>query len=387
MTAPERLRVLMVLNSLAPGGTEQSTMLLAPSLREFGIDVSIVTLRAAPHDMYEAAEARGIDVFRLAAGSFFSQCRQLRALIRTRAPNIVHTALFDADVMGRLAAARIGVPVVSSFVNTPYDSARLTDPNVRRWKLRAVQVVDAVTGRFLVDRFHSVSDGVKDANGRALRIPSERISVAQRGRDTTALGERTPQRRADARRNLGVDDASAVVLNIGRLEYQKGQVGLIEAMAIVREDHPSVVLLIAGKDGSATLAVRQALDEDPVTAQHVRLLGHRTDVGDLLVAADVLAISSLFEGTAGVALEAMALGTPIVSADLDGLRGVLRHDDTALLVERSKPEALAAGINMVLSDRQLASRLTKHAVADFQVRFTLPAAALKLADLYRSVAG
>ena len=105
------------------------------------------------------------------------------------------------------------------------------------------------------------------------------------------------------------------------------------------------------------------------------------------MAADVLAISSLFEGTAGVALEAMALGTPIVSADLDGLRGVLRHDDTALLVERSKPEALAAGINMVLSDRQLASRLTKHAVADFQVRFTLPAAALKLADLYRSVAG
>jgi glycosyltransferase involved in cell wall biosynthesis len=116
------------------------------------------------------------------------------------------------------------------------------------------------------------------------------------------------------------------------------------------------------------------------------MLGHRTDVGDLLVAADALAISSLFEGTAGVALEAMALGTPIVSTDLDGLRGVLRHDDTALLVERSNPRALAEGISRVLDDTQLASRLAGRARADFDNRFTLSAAAKKLADLYRSVA-
>jgi glycosyltransferase involved in cell wall biosynthesis len=386
MTAPQPLRVLMVLNSLAPGGTEQSTVLLAPPLRECGIDVSIVTLRPAPHELYDLAVANGIDVIRLAPGGFVSQLRQLRSLIRARAPLVVHTALFDADVMGRLAAVGTGSPVVSSFVSTPYDSARLADPNVHRLKLRTVQAIDAITGRFLVDRFHSVSDGAMVANARALRIPSDRISVAERGRDTSALGQRTPERRAVARRGLGIDDETPVVVNLGRLEYQKGQVDLVRAMSIVRRDHPSAILLIAGKDGSATPAVRQALSDDTDTAQHVRLLGHRTDVGDLLVAADVLAISSLFEGTAGVALEAMALGTPIVSTDLDGLRGVLRHDDTALLVERSNPDALAKGISRVLADSQLSSRLAERALADFDARFTLSAAAKKLADLYRSVA-
>ena len=351
-----------------------------------GIDVSIVTLRPAPLELHEVALADGIEVTRLSAGGFVSQLRQLRALIRAREPNVVHTALFDADLLGRLAAIRTGVPVVSSFVSTPYDSARLADPNVNRWKLRTVQAIDAITGRFFVDRFHSVSEGAKAANARALRIPPDRINVAERGRDTGALGQRTPERRAATRRMLDIDDKAPVVVNLGRLEYQKGQVDLIQAIRIVRQDHPSVVVLIAGKDGSAAPAVRQALADDAETAQHVRLLGHRSDVGDLLVAADVLVISSLFEGTAGVALEAMALGTPIVSTDIDGLRGVLCPDETALLVERSSQSALAEGINRVLADDQLASRLAEHARADFDARFTMTAAALKLAELYRSVA-
>jgi glycosyltransferase involved in cell wall biosynthesis len=385
VTAPVRLRVLMVLNSLAPGGTEQSSVLLAPPLREFGVDVAIVTMRTTAHDLHDVAVAQGVDVIRLTPGGFVSQLRQLRAVIRSRAPHVVHTALFDADVLGRLAAVGTGVPVVSSFVSTPYDSTRLADPNVRAWKLRTVQAIDAVTGRLFVDRFHSVSDGVKVANARALRLPADRIVVAERGRDTDALGQRTPERRAATRRALAIDDTTPVVVNLGRLEYQKGQVDLLHALSIVRRDHPSAILLIAGKDGSATPDVRQAIADDPDAAQHVRLLGHRTDVGDLLVAADMLAISSLFEGTAGVALEAMALSTPIVSTDLDGLRGILRHDDTALLVSRADPASLAEGINRMLADGQLASRLAERARSDFDARFTMRAAALRLAELYRSV--
>jgi glycosyltransferase involved in cell wall biosynthesis len=296
----------------------------------------------------------------------------------------VHTALFDADQLGRVAAWGTGVPVVSSFVNTPYDPARLADPNVNKWKLRFVQLIDAVTGRLMVNRFHAVSEGAKVANARALRIPERRVTVAERGRDAGLLGERTDERRTASRVALGLGPDAQVVLNLGRQDYQKAQTVLIEAAALLSGSHPNLVVLIAGKHGSASADVQRALGE-PLAARHVRLLGHRSDIGDLLCAADVLAISSHFEGTAGAAVEAMALSTPIVSTNLAGLQGVLEDGRNALLVPINSSQELANGLGRLLDDATVSSRLATRAHADFIERFTLNSAAVRLAELYGSV--
>ena len=379
------MRVLYVIDSLAPGGTERSTIVLAPHLRELGVDATVVTLRSADHDLTDEAEASGIDVKRLRSGSFVGRERELRRLVRSGEFDVVHTALYSADQLGRVAAWGTGVPVVSSFVNTPYDESRLSDPNVKRWKLRAVQTVDAITGRLMVDRFHAVSEGAKVANAHALRIPEDRVTVAERGRDAAVLGSRTEERRRASRSALALPDNAQVVLNLGRQDHQKAQTILISAASILSAFHPNLVVLIAGKDGSASVDVRRSLSVDPIAADHVRLLGHRTDIGDLLCAADVVAISSHFEGTAGAALEAMALSTPIVSTDLIGLRGVLQSDWNAVLVPWGDPGQLAAGIAGVLDDPALADRLASQGHEDFVDRFTLDAAAERLRDLYESV--
>jgi glycosyltransferase involved in cell wall biosynthesis len=276
--------------------------------------------------------------------------------------------------------------VVSSFVNTPYDRSRLADPNVTRWKLRVVQALDALTGQLMVERFHAVSEGAKSANACALRIPEDRITVAERGRDQALLGTRTRDRRSSKRAELGLTEHVSVVLNLGRLDHQKGQTILLAATSILMRSHPDLVVLVAGKDGSASADVRQLLDEDPELAKHIRLLGHRSDVGDLLCAADVLAVSSHFEGTAGAALEAMALSTPIVSTDVTGLRGVLQSDQNAVLVETGSQEQLAAGIARLLDDPVFAGRIAETARREFLTRFTLGSAAERLRVLYQDVA-
>jgi glycosyltransferase involved in cell wall biosynthesis len=274
--------------------------------------------------------------------------------------------------------------VVSSFVNTPYEPSRLADPNVKKWKLRAVQLLDAVTGRMMVTRFHAVSEGAKAANARALRVPLGRVTVAERGRDAALLGNRTQERRNATRSALGIDDEAEVVLNLGRQDHQKAHTVLIEAAALLGRTRPKVVVLIAGKDGSASADVRTAL-ADPGAARHVRLLGHRSDVGNLLCAADVLAISSHFEGTAGAAVEAMALSTPIVSTDLAGLQGVLEHDKNAFLIQPGSAMLLANAINHILEDRVCGAKLAARAHGDFVELFNLDAAASRLAALYYSV--
>ena len=379
------MRVLYVIDSLAPGGTEQSTIVLAPLLRRLGVDATIVTLRTAEHDLTKQAEADGTPVRRLEASSFSGRIRELRRMVRSSDFDVVHTALFTSDQLGRVAAWGTGVPVISSFVSTPYDKSRLADPNVKEWKLRLVQTVDAITGRLMVDRFHAVSDGVKIANARSLHIPEDRVTVAERGRDAEVLGLRTAERRAMARSALDLSDDAEVVLNLGRLDHQKGQTVLVAAASELDQTHPNLVVLIAGKDGSASFDVRRLLNDDPVAASHVRLLGHRNDIGDLLCACDVLAISSHFEGTAGAAVEAMALSTPIVSTDLLGLGGVLDDGRNAVLVPVGDPGQLAIGIDAVLSDRVLAARIAAEGYRDFTDRFTLDAAAERLRDLYDSV--
>jgi glycosyltransferase involved in cell wall biosynthesis len=378
------MRVLSVIDSLAPGGTERSTVVLAPHLRELGVDTTIVTLRAAEHDLTPEAEAAGTQVQRLESKTFLGRVRELRAIVRSGEFDLVHTALYKADQVGRLAAWGTGVPVVSSFVNTPYDSSRLADPNVNKWKLRGVQLIDALTGRFMVKQFHAVSEGTKTANAEALRIPLRRVTVAERGRDPALLGERSDERRRSARAALQVPDDAPVVLSLGRQDHQKAQNVLIAATAILVRLHPELIVLVAGKDGSASRDIQRALADNPVAAAHIRLLGHRTDIGDLLTAADVLAISSHFEGTAGAAVEALALRTPIVSTDLEGLHGVLEHEQNAVLVPTGDPGALAAGIARVLDDSSLADRMAARGYQDFVRRFTLDAAAERLTNLYES---
>jgi glycosyltransferase involved in cell wall biosynthesis len=379
------VKVMFVLNSLAPGGTEHSTVLLAGALVAGGHAVTIVTMKAAEHELDGTATASGVSVVRLQPARFLAQLRELHGLISLQHPDVVHTALFNADQLGRLAAIGTRAAVISSFVNTPYDPARFTDPNVRRWRLRTLQFVDAMTGRLLVTRFHAVSEGTKKANASALGLRLKRVTVAERGRDTSSLGERTEERRQATRAQLGIGPDNPVALNLGRLEYQKAQVDLIRAASIVRAHHPDFRVWIAGKNGSATAAVNAELEARPNWDASIRLLGHRTDVGDLLSAADVLVISSHFEGTAGVALEAMAVGTPIVSTAVVGLVGVLEHERNAILVEVANPAALAAGIARLLDDPALATRLAEAGVADFKARFTMEAGTERLLDLYRSV--
>ena len=175
------------------------------------------------------------------------------------------------------------------------------------------------------------------------------------------------------------------MLAVGRQDFQKAHVHLLEAAERLVGDVPDLSVLLAGRDGTASTAVRACLASHPNAAACTRLLGHRHDIPDLLVAADVLAIPSIIEGTSGVAIEAMALGCPVVSSDLPGLVGVLENGVNALLVAPGSPEALADGLRRVLTDQELADDLRTNGIRDFEARFTIEQSASRMVSLYSDV--
>jgi glycosyltransferase involved in cell wall biosynthesis len=368
------VRVLYLIDSLVPGGAERSLAAMAPHLVAGGIVLEVATLHERPGVQAELAAA-GVGLHSLAGGGGRAGwARRAQRLIRDRRPDLVHTTLFEADLAGRVAATVCRVPVVSSLVNAAYGPEQHAGGSgVGRVKLGAARLLDAVTARPVV-RFHAVSQYVADVMARRLLLRRSRVEVVTRGRDPALLGTRTAERRELARAGLGVGPDEAVVLAAARHEWQKGLDTLVEAVPQVLAGVPGARVLIAGREGNQTPQLRALADRLGV-AGRVQFLGARSDIPELLCAADAFAFPTRWEGMPGSILEAMALRAPIVASDIPPVTEAVTDGLSARLVPAGQAGALAGALVETLADRAAAETRADRAESDFQARFTIRRAA------------
>src|SRR5690606_35865709 len=150
--------------------------------------------------------------------------------------------------------------------------------------------------------------------------------------------------RAAVRAELGLDPGTPAVLSVGRLHPQKGYDTLVAAAARWRELDPTPQVFIAGNGPSyLDLVGRISTSRAPVT-----LLGHRDDVADLLTAADVAVVSSVWEARQLFAQEALRAGVPLVATAVGGLPGLV--GEAAVLVPPKDVDALDAAVRRLLAD-------------------------------------
>ena len=374
-------RVLHVINQVTShGGAEVSLNQMLARLQSLGIQNTLVGLKsggdpAAVH----ALNAAGVRVLDPLGTTGPGAVAALVATIRRERPSVVHTSLFEADLWGRLASALTRTPVVVSLVNTQYNAAAYQSaPSPRR--LRLVQAVDGLLARRLTSRLHAITETAADAAVQSLGVSRERITVVPRGRPLPSTVERNEVTRASARRRTRLPADARIVLNVGRMETQKGQVRLLHAFAQVRPLVSDAVLVIAGRRGNATAAIEASIEELSLSG-HVLLLGARPDVSDLLQAADVFAFSSRWEGLGGSVLEAMAHQVPIVAYDIPAVREVTAAH--ARLVPMDDVVGLARGLIEVLRDPTMMSVLVANAFERVSRVYDPDAVATQMADLYR----
>jgi glycosyltransferase involved in cell wall biosynthesis len=370
-----------VIDSLAPGGAERSLVALAPRFAARGIELEVAYLHNRI-GLQGELEGAGVTLHCLAgSGERVGWLWRTQRLIARRQPDVVHTTLFEADIAGRAAGTLRRRPVVSSLVNVAYGPEMLSDPGLRRWKVRGAQLVDGATSR-LVRRFHAVSNHVADVMSERLRVPREKIDVIHRGRDPEELGSRTPDRRARVRASLRLLEGDFILLAVARQERQKGLDVALQAMPKILDAIPNARLLIAGREGNDTPRLRSMFD-DLGLGQAVDPLGVRADIGDLLCAADVFVLPSRWEGFPGAALEAMALEAPIVATDLPMVREAVGDEGSACLVPVDRPEDLAAAVITISTDPDAARERTSAALERFYALFTIERAADRMVAFYR----
>jgi len=378
-------KYLFVINSFLAGGAERSLVEMLPRLVDEGVTPIIASLYYREVGFEEEVREAGYDVRLLSGESRIGKARALRKLIQQESPDLVYTSLFDADLAGWLATMGMDVPLISNLANTAYDPARLADPNIDERRLRIIRSIDGYTSRHGTDHFHAVSQAVKDSTVETLGVDPDRITVVKRGRDADRLGLRTPERRADARHRLGIPDDALVVVTVGRQEYQKGHRFLIEAFVDVVADHPNAQLLITGREGHSSVQLEQLI-ESLALGSAVTILGHRSDVPEVLAASDIFAFPSLYEGLGGALIEALALGLPVVASDIPALREVVREGENAVLVAPGDPSGLATAITSLLDDPQTMADYAGRSREIFDAEFRAEDATDRMISLLTAVA-
>ena len=372
------MRVLYVIDSLINAGAETSLVHMAPGYRDLGMDLHVAFLKSRWHvaaDLEDAgATLHPVELDRL-------RTRQLVALIRLireLKPHIVHTTLYEADVLGRLAARATGVPSVTTIATDVYSPAKRAEPSTSRLKLSAAQGVDVATAR-LASRFHAVSEATARAVVDQLRVAPDRVDVIPRARRRDILGEPSAERRSAVRAALGLQDDVPVVLAVARHEHVKGLDVLVHAALQMRATVNDVVVLVAGREGRETTALRDSIASGGLDGT-VRLLGARTDVPDLIVAADVVAVPSRVEGMPGAVLEAMALGRPVVASDIPMVREAIGDLAFALVPVNDAP-ALCSALGRCLTSKSDPAQL-RLARARFDTMYSAEAVVERMRDFY-----
>jgi glycosyltransferase involved in cell wall biosynthesis len=330
----QKPRVMQLVLSLSPGGTERLVIEIVKSLSQ-RID-SVVCCLDEPGAWADELTARGVPVIALGrtAGFHPSLAFKLARLIREHQVQVVHCHHYSPYVYGLLAS--LVAPVQLVFT----EHGRLSDaPPSRKRRL-----VNPVLARLRRARICAVSADLRE-HMIAEGFPAKQVGVTYNGIEP---GRRPgAAERQAARSALGVPADAFVVGTVGRLDPVKN-LGIVEqAHAELVARHPHIRTVIVG-DGPERAAL-QARAQDLGISDSIIFAGYRQDVRFLMSAFDLYVNSSTYEGVSLTILEAMASALPVIATPAGGNPEVVMDQETGLLVP-DRPRAFAEAISRLMHD-------------------------------------
>jgi glycosyltransferase involved in cell wall biosynthesis/ribosomal protein S18 acetylase RimI-like enzyme len=304
---------------------------------------------------------------------------QLWRVLRAERPDILHTHNPKPGLYGRVLGRLAGVPIVINTVHGLYATA-----NDSRAKRAVVYTLEAIASRFSDAELVQSEEDV--ATMRKYRLaPANRIAHLGNGVDLTRFDpdQFSEDERFHARRELGARPGQIVVGMVGRLVAEKGYPEFLEA-ARTLDDRYVVVCIGPDDEEKADALPRQLVGE--AQRDGVRFLGMRTDVDRLYRAMDIFVLPSHREGFPRSAMEAAAMGLPVIATDIRGCRDVVANGSNGLLVPVRDPQALAAAIRRIGDDPGLRARMGSEGRQRALDHFDERRVVARVIDAYRRVA-
>jgi glycosyltransferase involved in cell wall biosynthesis len=275
---------------------------------------------------------------------------ELVRLMRRHRPQIVHANSSKAGILGRLAAALSGVPIrIFTVHGWAFSAHSGLASTAYRWADRLMCPLTTVT--------ICVAERARAEGLAARTCRAKRTVVIPNALDAAAVIEARPA------------NATPTLVSVGRLQAPKDVGTLLRALAALPPGRVCAVIVGDGPQRAALEAEARALRLDGA----VRFAGTRSDVPQLLAAADLFVLSSASEGAPMAVLEAMAAGLPVVASAVGGVPEIVVEGQTGLLVAPGDPAALAGAVRRLVEDPALRRRLGAAGRERVRARFDLNA--------------
>lgn len=355
-----KTRVLHIIDSFDLGGGQTALLNLISATDRKKYEPEVACMHG--HGIFWSRfEELGIPVHSLSSRKWLpTYLARLTALIFKRRPQIVHCHLFGSNWIAKPLATLLGVPVRINH-DQCNDGLRHHQP-VARW-------LDTWTNQ-LSSHVCAVSASTRDFLIKCERLAPENVSLVYNGIDPEKFAPPGPRVRHDR----------LAVLGVGRLHPQKNFSLFLETAAELSRRGLPFEFRIAGT-GPEEKMLRGLADRLGIR-DRVTFLGHVSNTQLMYAGADVLLMTSKYEGTPLAILEAMAARLPIVAPRLDGIGEILVDGVDALLVEPPTANGFADAVQRLHAESLLADQLTSAASAKVETQFSSHAMAREVEAIY-----
>ena len=330
-TGSERpLTVLTIITPSRYSGAERIAVYLAEGLQRRGHRAVFACKRN--DQLLDALQRRGIEAWALpisGKGNLMAPFL-LAWFAEWVGADIIHTHLSTASLWGAVAGKLTGIPTIAS-----------------------VHALNIKTCYVYSDMLATCSEGVREyMMGQG--IPGDRIEVMYNGLNPRQFEDIPPK--PEVRDELDLPHDCPVIGEVAHLSPRKGQEHLLDAIPLLLERWPKLICLLVG-EGEDREVLQQRVGELQI-ADHVRMMGYRSDARRIMSAMDVVVLPSVaIEGLGIVLIEGAFLGKPVVGSDAPGIREALVDGSTGLLAPPGDPAALAEAIGRILEDPALAAEM------------------------------
>jgi glycosyltransferase involved in cell wall biosynthesis/ribosomal protein S18 acetylase RimI-like enzyme len=312
----------------------------------------------------------------MSLGNDLKAMLQFWRVLREERFTVLHTHNPKPGVYGRILGRLAGVPLVVNTMHGLY--ATEDDAPLKR---AVVYSLEAVAARFSDAELHQNLEDLEFCT-RTRILPPGRGRLLGNGVNLERFDREKvdPSVRSRLRAEFGAGDDDVVVGMVGRLVAEKGYPELFEAATRLGEGY--IVVAVGPDDPQKSDALPEGAVSN-ATAAGVRFLGMRTDMEDLYSAMDLFVLPSHREGFPRAAMEAAAMGLPVVATDIRGCRQVVEDGVNGLLVPVRDPEALAGAISKLGADRELREKMSSASARIARERFDEQEVVRIVMDTYR----
>lgn len=330
------LHVVHVIHSLGPGGAEHTLVDLAGEASGQNMTMSVVSLMPLGANLYP----RLLDEYGVTVQALDLSTRwDLRALVRGSRiierldPDVIHTHLKHADLVGAFSARRMKVPMVSTL--HLIEDAPTTVGRAKRRLAAQARLSTAA-------RTIAVSEPLRE--WYLDEFPAEPSSVVHIPNGVAVPEPVTDVQRGAIRRKIGVRPDALMAVAVGILRPEKGHAVLLDAVERLSRDIDVQFVIVGDGPERSALERRAAADLVP---DRVIFAGFREDVPEVLAASDMVVHPSLEDALPTALLYALGAGVPVVASNVGGIPEIVTSD-IGILVRPGSAGALAEGIQQMV---------------------------------------